>query len=260
MAGKSFAKRNERNEIMLDAYQTRDKILEYYETQLKEAELVFTPNSEADAFVKNNPLAFLFAVILDQGIKAEIAWEMSFQLRRILGNLDVYQIACLSQEKMRDVFNQLPKKPRYLPQAAERVRQAAIKVVRQYDGKAENLWNDKPRAGDLQSRFDDFKGIGQKKASMATRILGMDLQVPIRNWNELDVAVDEMIQRVFPRAGLSNTDGVQDIIDSARRLNPSFPGALDYPCWDIGRRWCKPQTPDCFSCYIDEACPKVGLE
>lgn len=94
---------------------------------------------------------------------------------------------------------------------------------------------------------------------MATRILGMDLNVPIRNWSEMDVSVDEMIQRVFPRAGLSTTNNPQEIIECACQLSPSFPGALDYPCWDIGRTWCKPQDPNCGECYISEACPKVGV-
>jgi len=245
---------------MVSKAETKDKILEYYEQVLKKKQQKFTNNEEADKFIKQEPLAFLFAVILDQGIKAEIAWEMPFQLRLILGHLDVYQIACLSQAKMREIFDQLPQKPRYLPQAAERVRQAAIKVVRQYDGKAESIWNDNPRAGDLQSRLDDFIGIGQKKAAMATRILGMDINVPIRNWNELDVAVDDMIMRVFPRAGLSNTNSPSQIIEAARQLNPSFPGALDYPCWDIGRSWCFLQNPNCADCYIGEVCPKVGIK
>jgi endonuclease-3 len=94
---------------------------------------------------------------------------------------------------------------------------------------------------------------------MATRILAMDLNIPMRNWEEIDVSVDEMIMRVFLRAGLSATYDPAEIIAAARQLNPSFPGALDYPCWMIGRQWCQPLSPDCGSCYIGNACPKIGV-
>lgn len=94
---------------------------------------------------------------------------------------------------------------------------------------------------------------------MATRILGMDLNVPIRNWEEMDVSVDEMIMRVFQRAGLSRSNNAKEIIEAARQLNPSFPGALDYPCWMIGRTWCLPKNPNCAECYISQVCPKIGV-
>jgi endonuclease III len=177
-----------------------------------------------------------------------------------MGHLDTNIIATMKAEDLYSVFEQLPQKPRYWKTAATRIINAARHINDRYGGQAERIWNDNPKAGDLQSRLDSFDGIGQKKASMATRILGMDLNVPIRDWNEMDVSVDEMIQRVFPRVGLCNTNGLQEIIESARRLNPSFPGALDYPCWDIGRRWCHPQNPDCQQCYIGQVCPKIGVK
>lgn len=239
--------------------ETRDKILEYYEQVLKKRQQKFTHNEEADKFVKQEPLAFLFAVILDQGATAERIWEIPYYLKKVLGHLDVHKIASMTEADIERVFEKLPSKPRYWITASKRIRNASIHVINSYQGEAENIWNDNPKADDLQARLDHFDGVGQKKASMATRILGMDLNVPIRNWNEMDISVDEMIQRVFPRAGLSNTGSPSEIIECARQLNPSFPGALDYPCWDIGRSWCLPQNPNCSDCYISDVCPKVGI-
>ncbi len=237
----------------------RDKILEYYEQVLKKRQQKFTPNEEADKLIKQEPLAFLFAVILDQGAQAERIWEIPYHLKKIMGHLDIYKIADLAIEEIYQIFERLPSKPRYWKTAAKRIINTANHIIKRYQGQAENIWNDNPRAGDLQARLDNFDGIGPKKASMATRILGMDLNIPIRNWNEMDISVDEMIQRVFPRAGLSFTSNPQEIIECARQLNPSFPGALDYPCWDIGRTWCHPQNPDCVGCYINQECPKIGV-
>ncbi len=238
------------------AVRVKNKLLEYGQV-LKGGEQRFTPCDEADKLIKENAAAFLFAVIVDQGARAEAMWEIPHRLKKIMGHLDLSKIAGIPEQELYQVFKQLPQKPRYWKTAARRIRNASQHVLDRYRGQAERIWNDNPKAGDLQSRLGRFDGIGQKKASMATRILGMDLNVPIRSWDEMDISVDEMIQRVFPRAGLSDTNSQQEIIQSARRLNPSFPGALDLPCWNIGRRWCHPRNPDCAQCYIAQVCPKL---
>lgn len=242
---------------MINKAETKDKILEYYEQVLKKQQQKFTNNKDADEFIKQEPLAFLFAVILDQGAVAERIWEIPYYFKGLLGHLDVHKIANMTDAEIQGVFAKLPSKPRYWITASKRIKNASIRVVNKYQGKAENIWNDNPTAGDLQARLDSFDGVGQKKASMATRILGMDLNVRIRNWSEMDVSVDAMIKRVFPRAGLSNTEHASEIIGQTRQLNPSFPGGLDYPCWDIGRRWCFPQNPNCRDCYISDVCPRI---
>jgi endonuclease III len=239
--------------------QVCDKILEYYEQVLKLKPTMFTHNKEADMLIKQDSTAFLFACILDQGAVAERIWEIPYHLKRIWGHLDPSKIALMSEEELYGAFQSLPGKPRYWKTAARRLKSASVLLANRYSGAANNIWNDNPRAGDLHARLDAFEGVAQKKASMATRILAMDLKVLMRNWEEIDVSVDEMIMRVFPRAGLSISSNPKEIIEAARQLNPSFPGALDYPCWMIGRQWCQPQSPRCGSCYIGSVCPKVGV-
>jgi uncharacterized HhH-GPD family protein len=244
---------------MVNKVVVRDAILAYYENVLKKKEQKFTSNDEADALVKSDATAFVFAVILDQGAESGRMWEIPYHMTKILGHLDVHRISRMEDGELFHVFAQLPCRPRYWKTAAKRVRNAANQIVARYQGRAGNIWNDNPKAGDLQARLDNFDGIGQKKASMATRILGMDLHKPIRDWNEMDVSVDEMIRRVFPRTGLSVTNKPTEIIEAARVLCPVFPGALDYPSWEIGRNWCKPQSPKCSSCPIGQVCPKIGV-
>lgn len=242
---------------MSNPAKTTDKILEFYDKVLKSQQHKFTSKKEADAFVKQNPLAFLFAVILNQGIAADRAWEMPYELKTILGHLDADKIARMTDGQIQGAFGRLPTKPRYWRTAAVRIRDAAGHVVSRYQGNAASIWSGNPDAGDVYKRLIAFDGVGQKKASMATRILGMSLNVPIQKWNQIDVAVDEMIKRVFVRAGLSGSGDRRAIISAARQLNPSFPGALDYPCWTIGRKWCLPQSRDCSGCHIGPVCPKL---
>jgi hypothetical protein len=53
-----------------------------------EVEFAPTPDTGANEFVRRNPLAFLFAVIADQGMTAERAWRVPHDLHRRLGHFD----------------------------------------------------------------------------------------------------------------------------------------------------------------------------
>lgn len=65
---------------MINKSMTRDKILEYYEQVLKKRQQKFTHNDDADKLIKQEPVAFLFAVILDQGAQAEKIWAIPYHL------------------------------------------------------------------------------------------------------------------------------------------------------------------------------------
>ena len=65
---------------MISEFETKDKLLEYHKQVLRQLPQKFTSNKEADEFIKQEPLAFLFAVILDQGARAEIIWDFPYQL------------------------------------------------------------------------------------------------------------------------------------------------------------------------------------
>jgi endonuclease III len=134
---------------------------------------------------------------------------------------------------------------------------AAIAVADRYDGHAAGIWNDRPSAAELRSRFDAFPGIGQKKAAMAVEILERDLHVPLSELAGSDIAYDVHVRRVFLRAGLAQRDDVREMVESARRLHPERPGELDNPAWDIGRRWCHPRDPDCSQCPLVSICPRL---
>ena len=42
--------------------------------------------------------------------------------------------------------------------------------------------------------------------------------------------------------GIIDGDSTTEAIRAARRLNPEFPGELDWPAWWIGQRWCRPDS------------------
>jgi endonuclease-3 len=101
--------------------------------------------------------------------------------------------------------------------------------------------------------------VGPKIATMAANALAREFKVPLSDHYSIDVSVDVHVRRVFARLGLVPSDSTGDqIVYRARALHPDFPGLLDFPAWEIGRTWCRPQRPDCAACYMTEICPSAG--
>jgi len=216
----------------------------------------FSSNKQADDFIRSDPFAFLVAVICDEQVRFEAAWNAPLELKRRLGHWDLRKIAN-DHDAVNKAFAKRPALHRWTSKTAKRVTHAAQRVLSLYDGKTELLWAKTPTARVLQKRFEEFDGIGQKKAAMAVEILERDLEVPIDNLAGSDVAVDVHVRRVFLRTGLVSVDTAAEIISAARVFNPDRPGALDLPVWEIGRQWCKPRVPLCNACAIGNECPQL---
>ncbi len=215
----------------------------------------FTTNPAANDLVRTDPFAFLCAVIFDQNVPAERAWLAPFLLKERLGYLDPQSIAAAAGAVEAAIQDE-PKLHRYVNKMPGWIVRAALRVLDRYGGDASTIWSDNPTADVLQKRFDDFVGIGQKKAAMAVEILERDLGVPVRNLERSDIAYDVHIRRVFLRARLADRDDRDEMIAAARQLHPERPGALDLPTWIIGRAWCHPGVPDCSTCPLTLVCPK----
>jgi uncharacterized HhH-GPD family protein len=215
-----------------------------------------TPREEANALIHDDPFAFLIAVVGDQGIVAERAWAIPYDLMMRLGHLDPARMAS-DPTAVRAAFAQTPKLHRFVNNVADWVWQASDIVSTRYGGDAARIWNDQPSAAELRARFDAFPGIGQKKAAMAVEILERDLHVKLTNLSGSDIAYDVHVRRVFLRTGLAERDDVGHMVAVARSIHPERPGELDNPAWDVGRRWCRPSEPDCPSCPLLVACPRL---
>lgn len=222
----------------------------------KSGEPFFTPNALANRFLVENPLAFLLAVIFDQGIVAERAWAAPYELAHRLGHLDPYRLADDLPGIARAVATP-PMLQRFVNTIPPWIASAARRVVRDYGGDAGRIWSDEPTAEVLDRRLRAFDGIGQKKAAMAVEMLERDLKVPIKGLHGTDIAYDVHVRRVFLRTGLADRDDRDHMIAQGRLLNPSRPGAIDFPMWLVGRRWCRPGVPSCPECVLFSVCPRL---
>lgn len=235
-----------------------EALLRYAESQAPKdpsASPSFTPNPEANALLISDPFAFLLAVICDQGIKAERAWAIPYELKRCLGHLSPAQIIA-APEAVRAVVKGPPSLHRYVENIPRWIAAAAERVLRDYGGEAGRIWGDAPTAAELHGRLEAFTGIGQKKAAMAVEILERDLGVPIRALEGSDVAYDVHVRRVFLRTGLAERDDLAHMVQVAREAHPARPGAIDLPAWLVGRQWCHAGPPNCAACVLSAVCPK----
>ncbi len=219
------------------------------------AAVSYTPDAQANDLVVTDPFAFLIAVIFDQGITAERAWNAPYLLKQRLGYFEPVRMAT-DAEAVRLAIQEPPMLHRFKENMARWITNAAGVVVDQYGGDASAIWSDSPTAVELQWRLVAFDGIGQKKAAMAVELLERDLGVEIRELDGSDIAFDVHIRRVLLRTGLADRDVLVDMVGRARELHPERPGSLDHPLWDIGRRWCRPRNPDCSSCPLHASCPQ----
>jgi uncharacterized HhH-GPD family protein len=247
------------SEAKVDPHKIVDALLAYGRSRdrpLSESKFEPTPDPRANEFVAQNPLAFLFAVIADQGIPAERAWRLPYDLHQRLGHFDPNFIVA-NPDAVDKAVKGPPALHRFPEKYARWIVAAARRVLKQYGGNAARIWNGDPTAADVYQRLDAFQGIGQKKAAMAIEILERDLRVPISEMERSDVAYDVHIRRVFLRTGLAQRDDLNHIVTVARTLHPERPGEIDLPAWLIGRQWCRAGTPDCAACPLALVCPKI---
>jgi endonuclease III len=137
---------------------------------------------------------------------------------------------------------------------------AVQRIATEYEGDAARIWSDRPSSADLVYRFLQFRGAGPKIATMAANILARDFKVPLADYFSIDVSADVHVRRVFRRLGLVDKDAaIEEVIYRARGLHPQFPGLMDVPTWEIGREWCRPSSPLCGECYMNDLCPTASM-
>jgi uncharacterized HhH-GPD family protein len=209
-------------------------------------------------FADRNDNAFLFAVVFDQLVNAEQAWEAPYRLKRRLGHLDPRKIAHMPLQKLRSAIRHGDDGgalARYPSRMAGFIKGSAQLLADSYSGHAGRIWEDCLTATELIARLDEFPGIGLKKAHMAARILaekGLDLD----GFENINVAVDVQVRRVWERLRLVRKGaGVAEFHATASAMHPSFPGELDEPTWRIGRGWCHPSERECRANGDGDPCP-----
>jgi len=206
--------------------------------------------------INKYPHFFVLACLMDRGIKAEKAWEIPYKVSVLLKTKTINGFLKYSEKDYQKIFND-NKLHRYNNKMGT-VFYNGLKVIKsKYSGNAALIWENNPSSATVVLRFLEFAGSGIKISTMAANILARQYKIKFSDYYSIDISPDIHIQRVMKRMGLvpRNSD-LNQIIYKAREINPEFPGIIDFSCWEIGRKWCRPNVPNCESCIINSECKK----
>lgn len=211
---------------------------------------------EEKQFILNDLNAFVIGLISDQSVKAETAWSLPYKLANRIGTFNFNDILKkYDEKKLENVIREKPSLHRYPSKMANYIYNAVNDIVNKYDSKAENIWKNKT-AEEIVLLLEQFKGISHKKASLGTLILVRDLDVNVLDKENIDIAYDIHIRKLFLRLGLVDEDMQEIILEKARKLYPKFPGRLTTAFWTIGREMCHSTEPTCLICPLYQYCDK----
>lgn len=191
---------------------------------------------------------------MDRQVRAERAWRIPYEVALQLGDFRFQTLRTLSQAQIAKLLadRRLHRFPRKMSQC---FYEAVHRIDQDYEGHADRVWNDCPTSARLVIRFLAFRGVGLKIATMAANLLVCHFKVPVADYYSIDVSADVHIRRVFERSGFTGPlPSIEEVIYTARELNPEFPGLLDFATWKIGRDWCHPKTPECPQCRMKGPC------
>lgn len=211
---------------------------------------------EATELVEKDPFAFIFACLLDRGTKAEIIWTIPYYIKNRIGRFDPQFFADASIDELYKIFKALPKKPRYLRDAPRTVKELSHIIIREYDGHAEMLWKGRSATA-IKRTIERIFGVGPGISAMTVLLLEKTRGVHFDDFDHstMDIKPDVNTIRVLYRLGFINEEKPPMALEAARLINPEYPGAIDAPLWDIGKKWCKASSPNCRECPLKTPCP-----
>ncbi|KXB09355.1 iron-sulfur cluster loop [candidate division MSBL1 archaeon SCGC-AAA385M11] len=243
--------------------QIRDRLVEHGEIlfKAKHTFVDFTKNKAADRLLNDlekYPHAFVLASIMDRQVKAERAWLIPFRFMEKLESFSMETLYGQTETDIKSLMNHPEPLHRFPDIMASLFFRAVQRIALKYNFDVSQIWKKRPSSATVVYRFLEFDGIGPKIASMNANILAREFKIEFSDYYSIDISADVHVRRVFGRLGLTPPDATVDqLIFRARGLHPEFPGLMDFPAWEIGRKWCKARICECESCYMKDLCPSA---
>ncbi|HEX5451301.1 MAG TPA: HhH-GPD-type base excision DNA repair protein, partial [Candidatus Limnocylindrales bacterium] len=142
--------------------------------------LYYTGDEEADRLLATDPLALLVGFTLDQQVPLQKAFSGPLELRRRIGPYDAARLAAMDPGELEAAFRARPALHRFPAAMARRVQEVAAAIVRDYEGRPEQIWAGAQDGRDLERRLRSLPGFGEMKASTILAVLArrFDVQLP----------------------------------------------------------------------------------
>ncbi len=144
-----------------------------------------TGDPEADGLLGREPLALLLGMMLDQQVPMEWAFASPAKLAaRLGGSLDAAVIAGMDPGALEAVFKEKPSLHRYPGSMARRAQELCRRLVEEYDGRAEGVWEGVTSGDELLDRLQGLPGFGPEKARIFVAVLAKRRGVRPPGWEE----------------------------------------------------------------------------
>jgi len=141
--------------------------------------------AEANELLSRDGFALLLAMMLDQQVPFEKAFNSPYQLALRLGHEPTAEeIAGFDPDALAAIFAERPALHRFPRAMAARAQELARVVVDRYDGDASALWAGAADGAELRSRLSELPGYGAYKAQITIALLGKQLGVQPDGWRE----------------------------------------------------------------------------
>jgi uncharacterized HhH-GPD family protein len=141
--------------------------------------------AEANELLSRDGFALLLAMMLDQQVPFEKAFNSPYQLTLRLGHEPTAEeIAGFDPEALAAIFAERPALHRFPRAMAARAQELARIIVDRYDGDASALWTGAADGADLRGRLSELPGYGAYKAQITIALLGKQLGVQPAGWRE----------------------------------------------------------------------------
>jgi uncharacterized HhH-GPD family protein len=139
----------------------------------------------ANELLTRSPLALLTAMLLDQQVPLEKAFNSPYQLAQRLGHEPTAEeLAGYDPQALAAVFSERPALHRFPNAMAARVQDLARLIVERYDGDASRVWATAATGTELARRLAELPGFGAYKAQITMALLGKQLGVRPDGWRE----------------------------------------------------------------------------
>jgi uncharacterized HhH-GPD family protein len=138
----------------------------------------------ADALLSQDPLALLIGMVLDQQIPLEWAFKGPLMLQERIGEYDAAALAARDPEELAKIFAERPALHRYPASMAKRVHELATAIVEDHGGDPAAVWTSASSGEELYKNVKALPGFGEQKARIFVALLGKQLGVRPKGWQE----------------------------------------------------------------------------
>lgn len=140
----------------------------------------------ANELLNRSPVALLTAMLLDQQVAMEWAFQGPYTIARRMdrADLDAREIAAYDPERFAALLSEKPAVHRYPGSMAKRVQALCQYLVERYDGDGGAVWRDAASGKELLRRLGELPGYGRQKAQIFVALLGKRFDVRPPGWRE----------------------------------------------------------------------------